>query len=236
MNLSEKAYEQIRHEIITCILAPGQQINQSEIAERLNLGITPVREALTRLSHDGLVTSLPRFGYLVSPITLNDLNELFELRLILETAAVHLAVQRADDAQLQEIASQADFTYHYKEIEDHTAFLRRNAEFHCAVAGLTGNRRLVETLTDLLDQLTRVFHLGLNLRDSAEEMRLEHLELVSALAKRDAETSQKVIIEQINRSRQRILEALQSTSTTSGSISLMLEDNNRISRFWRKET
>ncbi len=222
MSLSNKAFVLIRQDILTCSLSPGQQINQSEIAEKYQLGITPVREALTRLSHEGLVTTLPRFGYLVSPVTLSDLNELFEYRVILETAAVRIAIKKASDKQFQDLAAQADFTYHYKEIEDHAKFLLRNSAFHGAIAVLTGNHRLSMSLTSVLDQLTRFFHLGLNLRDSADEMRIEHMDLARALKGRDENTAIDEVERQIERSRQRILEALKNDSYSSGSIPLSL--------------
>lgn len=216
MSLSSQAYNLIRQDILTCSLAPGQQINQSEIAEKYQLGITPVREALTRLSHEGLVSSLPRFGYLVSPVTLSDLNELFEFRVILETAAVKLAVVKAHDDQLLNLGRMADFSYHYREVEDYGKFLARNSAFHVAIARLSGNQRLSETLSGLLDQLTRFFYLGLDLRDSAEEMRSEHMELTRVLVEKNEAGAVALIIHQIERSRQRILEALQNSRYTSG--------------------
>ncbi|NPV78411.1 MAG: GntR family transcriptional regulator [Anaerolineae bacterium] len=217
MNLSRKAYNLIREEIITCILSPGQQINQGEIAKKLQMGITPVREALTRLAHEGLVTVLPRYGYLVSPITLTDLNELFEYRVILETAAVKMAAQKASDQQILALLAMADFTYHYKEIQDHTKFLNRNAQFHSAVATLANNRRLSESLSSVLDELTRFFHIGLNLRDSADEMRTEHMDLARALQERDESKAEDIVRRQIDRSRQRIIEALQTNNAQSSS-------------------
>lgn len=233
MNLSRKAYDLIREEIITCTLSPGQQINQGEIAKKLQMGITPVREALTRLAHEGLVTVLPRYGYLVSPITLTDLNELFEYRVILETAAVKMAIQKASDQQLLALSAMADFTYHYKEIEDHAKFLSRNAEFHSAVAALANNRRLSESLSSVLDQLTRFFHMGLNLRDSAEEMRTEHIDLARALRERDESKAEEVVRRQIDRSRQRIIEALQPNTSQSSSTELTLENTLYSNRFRR---
>jgi DNA-binding GntR family transcriptional regulator len=227
MNLAEKAYEQIRGEIITCVLAPGMQINQGEISEKLQLGITPVREALTRLSHEGLVTSLPRYGYLVCPITIGDLDDLFEYRIILETASVRLAIQKATDDQLKQVAAMADFTYHYKELEDHSEFLRRNADFHCAIASLSGNRRIIEALSLVLDELTRFFHLGLNLRDSAEEMRSEHLALVKELLNRNEVEAEKVGTAQIERSKHRILEALQNAGMVSNALSLVINGQHK---------
>lgn len=214
MSLTDQVYEQIRHDILNCYLQPGQQIVQPQLMEKYRAGMTPVREALTRLAHEGLVQSVPRSGYTVSRITLSDVRELFELRAILETAAVRLAVARATDDQLRELSKRANFTYKYSNHEDYTRFLSLNQAFHCYIAGLSGNRRLAGELSRALDGLKRVFHYGLDLRDSAEEMRSEHQELVEAMLQRDAERAAAVVNQQIARSIQRVIEALTRTMGT----------------------
>ncbi len=217
MNLADQAYQAIREEILSTRLMPGQQIVQNQLAEKYGLGMTPVRDALQRLAHEGLVQAVPRSGYIVSQITFSDVRELFELRAILETAAVRLAVARATDADLQEIARKANFSYVYSDHEDYRRFLARNQEFHCAIAALSGNRRLLESLERTLDGLTRVFHFGLDLRDSADEMRGEHTELVEALLRRDTDAAVEITSAQIARSVQRVMEAL-SRSVGQGSM------------------
>lgn len=208
MNLAEQAYQLIRTEILSTRLMPGQQIVQNQLAEKYGLGMTPVRDALQRLAHEGLVQAIPRSGYVVSHVTFSDVRELFELRSILETAAVRLAVARATEEQLRQLAEKANFLYVYSDREDYSRFLARNQEFHCAVAQLSGNRRLTEQLERVLDGLTRVFHFGLDLRDSAEEMRSEHVQLVDALLRRDADAAVEITTSQISRSIQRVMEAL----------------------------
>ena len=208
MSLAQKAYDIIRGEILNCALAPGQQIVQARLVEKYGLGLTPIREALQRLAHDGLVQPYPRFGYIVSPVTEEMVRHLYEVRMILEAAAVRLAVERASDAQLRQIAENARFTYVYKNHEQYVRFLERNAAFHDSIALLAGNPRLAEVLGGLLDELSRIFHLGLDLRDSADEMQSEHTALAEALLARDADRAGQVLREQITRSQQRVLDAL----------------------------
>lgn len=208
MSLSDRAYDVIKREIITCLLRPGEQIVQAQLADRHGIGTTPVREALQRLAQEGFVRPVPRFGYIVTPVTLSDLQEIYELRAILEVAAVHLAAVRATDSQLQQIGQKASFTYVYRDVRSYTAFLEQNADFHRSVASLAGNQRLVDQISRLLDELTRVFHLGLDLRDSAEEMCSEHVALAEALLARDAPRAVEVTRGQISRSQQRVVEGL----------------------------
>jgi len=207
-SLAGQVYEAIKKDIISCTLGPGQQIAQQQLAERYGVGITPVREALQKLTREGLVLTIPRFGYLVTTITISDVAEIFELRAILESAAARLAAARASDEQVEQLAGLAGYTYVYKDRDSYSDFLTHNRAFHIALAKASGNKRLIEAISHLMDELTRMFHLGLDLKDSAAEMRQEHQELVEVLRQRNPEEAEKIVLAQINRSRQRIYEAL----------------------------
>ena len=207
-SLADKAYEVLKADIITCVLEPGQQIVQSQLAEKYQIGLTPIREALQRLAQEGFVQPIPRFGYFVSPITFSDMRELFELRSIVESAAARLSAVRGSQERLEAIRDSADFGYVYKDRQSYVSFLARNVDFHRSIAEAAGNQRLVDLVSKLLDELTRVFHLGLDVRDSAEEMRDEHLALARALCDRDPDRAERIVQSQIGRSQNRILEAL----------------------------
>lgn len=207
-SLAGKAYDQIKHDIITCVLEPGQKIVQSALAERYDVGTTPIREALQRLAQDKLVKPVARVGYIVSEVTIDDVREIFELRYVLETATTRLAASRADQEELEEIHANAHFTYTYRDRDSYSEFLSRNAMFHRAIAEAAGNERLAGAIAQVLDELTRVFHLGLDIRDSAEEMTREHITLAEALCDRDADRATDVVQMQIARSQERILQAL----------------------------
>ena len=206
--LSAQAYQCIKNAVVTCELDPGQHIVQADLAQRFQLGITPIREALRQLAQEGFVQPVPRLGYIVAPITAQDVLEIYEMRLILESAAVRLAALRAAPAALDEISQSAHFTYTFKDRQSYSDFLQRNAEFHHAIAAAAGNLRLAEQVGRTLDALNRVFHLGLDLRDSAEEMRSDHIALAQALLQRDADQAVRHIQSEIERSQVRVLEAL----------------------------
>lgn len=207
-SLSAQAYKLIKQDIVTCTLKPGQLIAQAELTGAYDIGITPIREALRHLAQEGFVQSLPRLGYIVSLITVQDVEEIFEMRLLLEVATVRLAVERASDEQLQKISHQADFSYTYKDLASYSEFLAQNAIFHHRIALLSGNQRLADMVEKTLNELNRVFHLGLDYRDSAEEMHQDHTRLAETLLGRDISGAQSVIRGEIIRSRDRVLQAL----------------------------
>jgi DNA-binding GntR family transcriptional regulator len=208
--LSSQAYRSIKDDIVTCVLAPGKFMAQVELAETYHLGLTPVREALRQLAQEGFVQPVPRLGYIVSPITPKDVQEIYEMRIILETSSIRLAATRGTDREFEELLESADFSYTYKDRASYSRFLSQNKVFHQSIAALSRNSRLVQQVSRTMDELTRVFHLGLDIRDSAEEMRNDHLTICRAFVDRDANLAERLIRSEILLSRERVMEALKS--------------------------
>jgi DNA-binding GntR family transcriptional regulator len=207
-SLAEQAYLRLRQEILTCILSPGQVVSERELARQYEMSKTPIREALTQVCHDGLVQRLPGRGYMVAPITIKDVRDLFDLRLILEVAAAERAARDSSPAQIGVLKEMSAVSYCLDDPESHILFLEANRSFHLALAEAAANRRLVGMLEGLMIEMDRLFHLGLRLRDSGEEMRQEHQEVVAALETGDVEAVRDTITRQIMTSRDRILEAI----------------------------
>lgn len=206
--LADQAYDALKKDIITCILEPGEQIVQAQLSNAYGFGATPIREGLQRLAQEGFVEAIPRFGYVVTPITFRDVREVYELRLIIETAAARLAAERGSQKQLSRLLEISQFSYVHGDRESYSQFLSRNIDFHRSVAVAAGNARMVNTLSNLLEEMTRIFHLGLDLRDSAREMRDEHIALSEALLERDPDHAERIVRNQIETSRARVVEAL----------------------------
>jgi len=207
-SLAQQAYQQLQQEILTCVLAPGQVVSERELARKYEVSKTPMREALSQACHQGLVQRLSGRGYLVAPITIKDIRALFDLRLILETAAVERAAQQPSSVLIASLRELSAVKYELDEPGSHIYFLKTNRAFHLTLAEAAGNPRLLALMSDLFDELERLFHLGLRLRDSSEEMRREHQALVAALENGDQAAARQAITEQIQSSRDRILEAI----------------------------
>ncbi len=207
-SLAQQAYNAIKKDILMCKLDPGSQIAQAQLAEQYSFSVTPVREALKRLESEGFVHSVPRLGYIISPITVKGVEEVYEVRSILETSAVRLAIQRASDEQIAHICERANFAYTFKDPESYLRFLDMNIQFHVSIALASGNKKLAEMVSNTLNEMTRIFNLGLDLRDSAEEMRHEHLALAQVVSVRNAVQAEQIIHDQISLSRQRVVEML----------------------------
>lgn len=198
-----RAYQVLKSDILLCVLPPGAEIHEGEISERLGMSKTPVREALGMLVHEGFVDVRPRQGYRVSDITISDVQEVFQMRLLLEPAAAELAAERATPEQLAELRSlveeAAGETY-----EQRVASIAR---FHEVLAEASGNSRLASNLVSLLEEVHRLFFLGLELEDMVSHSG-EHRELLDALLKGNHHLAGEIATRQVEEGRLRVFEAI----------------------------
>ena len=211
--LSEQVYERMRTDILRCVLPPGEQLTEAELAERYGLGKAPVRTALTRLRHDGLVQSTPRRGWAVTPLTLRDARELFQIRLILEPQVARLAAGRIDEERLRRLDELVQRGYQPGDPESQAAFLEANREFHLAIAEASGNARLIRMVNSCMEEIGRLLHIGLATDDYGDKYQHEHRELIQALIEGDADAAESITYAAIRGGEEMVLQALLETST-----------------------
>lgn len=205
LSRAERLYRDLRHEILCCSLAPGTELHEVGIAEATGYGRSPVREALKTLVHDGLVQVRPRQGYRVTPITLEDVHHVFELRLLLEPSAVELAIQRASGERLRQLHPLAHKTESGE--DSHEQFLNEHLAFHVAIAECSGNPRLTRAVRDLLDEMQRLIFLSRTVHPEAARDH-EHHALYDAILSGDIDAARDIVTTQIEQSRQRVAKAL----------------------------
>jgi DNA-binding GntR family transcriptional regulator len=215
---TDSAHQHLKHLILTSELAPGEELREIALTESTGFGRSPVREALRRLVQEGFVEVRPRQGYRVRLVTLASVRDLFEMRLLLEPAAVELAAQRAPREELEALHALAHRTYVPGDTASYERFLEDNREFHVRIARASGNERLARTLQVLLEEMQRLFFISLGHQDSdsdasdASEMMHEHHDLHDALLARDAARAREIVVAQIEASRERVLRGLISRS------------------------
>jgi DNA-binding GntR family transcriptional regulator len=229
-SLGEVAYQAIKREIVRCGLAPGTEHTEMGLAGRFNFGRAAVRVALMRLTHEGLVHGLPRRGYFISPVTLRDIQDIFELRLLLEPAAARRAAGQVDGVQLHRLNALCQAGYSPDDSDSAAAFLQANKELHVTIARASGNERLAETLGRLLDEMERLFHLGLALRDRTLEMQHEHSSLVEALVAGDGKQAEQIAAEQIETAQKMVVDAVLASSSVRNAGIVLTPPGPRASR------
>jgi DNA-binding GntR family transcriptional regulator len=205
MLLRDNVYESLRADILTCRLAPGDDMREQDLAERYAVSRQPVREALLRLEREHLVTVQPRQGYRVNPISLSDARDLLRFRLALEPACVAEAIESASDAALRQLDAYRRFT------GSHEDFIAYNRAFHSALAEASGNRRMASALCDLIGQADRLVRVSVaNVRDhDPAQLVAEHVGLIEAMQRRDGRTAARIIKAHIRQTEKRVLPALQ---------------------------
>jgi DNA-binding GntR family transcriptional regulator len=162
LDRTSQAYRAIRRQIIDLTLPPGSGFTETSLAQQWHISKTPVREALARLRRDGLVDALPRAGYVVSPVTLQDTDDLCALRSLLSSEAAGAAARRgltAPALERLEVLSKVPFALAAGEVEQEES-LRAGIEFEGIIANFSGNNRLSKAVVDVLDELERVLRMA----------------------------------------------------------------------------
>lgn len=208
LSLTDQAYHRIRREIMACNLEPGLEFTELDIAERFAMSKTPVREALLRLQFEGLVKSYPRRGYMVEPIKISDINEIFDTRIVLEGGAMDLAVQRATQQDIDELhtiaRSISDAVYRVEPDRSNNV----NNMFHERLVIAARNTRLHRSVVQMLNELERFFYIEAQATTAYPVQYASHLDIVAALEKRDATAARAAIVDHIEGTRHVLLASL----------------------------
>jgi DNA-binding GntR family transcriptional regulator len=193
--LSDKAYQLIKHQIVTLELPPSSLIDEQRLTEELGIGRTPVREALRQLAAEKLVTIVPRRGTFVADISITDLHELWEVRWNLEGLAARLAAKRIGRRQLEQMKALFDDFDLVADEDSAKAFLDIDDRFHRLLYRAANNKFLEDVLDRLYTLSARLWYMSLDRlsHQVVKEAIREHTEVVVALEKGDAEEAERVI-------------------------------------------
>jgi DNA-binding GntR family transcriptional regulator len=182
---SAAAYARLRREIVRGVLAPGERFSEQMLTERYGFGKAPIRAALLRLRHDGLIEGLPRQACRVTVLTTEDGAELSAMRLLLEPEAARLAAERRTLAQLRKIERAANRSVQQRVQERAEDFLTANRNFHIAVGEASGNRRLAASIERFVDEGERVLYAFLRARPIAAHFGEANVRIAGAVARQD---------------------------------------------------
>ncbi|WP_207382969.1 GntR family transcriptional regulator [Pseudaestuariivita atlantica] len=204
------AYTRLKAEILSNRLLPGFQATEPEIAERLGMSRTPVREALIRLQAEGLVELVPRRGARILPVSAADMNDIYEILTALEPhAAAELALRRPDAqvlAPLEEATSDMEAALEKPDLD---AWAAADDRFHRTLLELHGNDRLTAIASTLFDQAHRARMVTLRMRDMPHRSTAEHREILGALRRGDAEGVRRLFRDHRERAARELLHILE---------------------------
>jgi DNA-binding GntR family transcriptional regulator len=203
-SLSRQAYQRLRDQIVTLKLPPGTLLQESALMEELQLGRTPIREALQWLACQGLVVLRPRRGAFVAHISATDLQQIFELRQELEGYAAALAAERATEADLAALEQTLTELNDPHSRQDTHLQMEIDRKFHQALAQCAHNRFLRSTLSRLYFLNLRLWYLVLDRIGPMHGAVEQHRAVVEALQRRDGHGAQAALREHIASFQERI--------------------------------
>jgi len=198
VSAKEKVYDELKEDILTLKLSPGEPLREQELATRFGVSRTPVREALTKLNHEGLVEIIHQKGAFVARLDFTVIREIYQLREVLEGLAARLAASRIDFHKLEGIEKRLNNSEDAGEIEE------TGWRLHEYIIEAAGNKRLAEIVRVLGSQITRVHHFAARIPGRTKKSLEEHKQIIGALKKRDAKLAEMTV-------KKHIVSAMEST-------------------------
>lgn len=182
---SDRAYEAVKQLIVSLRLPPGAVIEEAWLRQQVGVGRTPLREALYRLADLGLVIVAPHRGFFVAEVSATDLQQLTELRLLLEGAAARLSAERAGPALAPELRAALLQTEPAIAAHDLSALIAMDLTFHGLIARASGNRYLEDALDRHYTMMLRFWYLSFDRAGHLPDVMREHQNILSAIEQRD---------------------------------------------------
>ena len=206
--LRDVVFNTLRQAILRGELQPGERLMEIQLAQRLGVSRTPVREAIRKLELEGLVLMIPRRGAEVAEITRQDLEDVLEVRAALEELAVKDACEHITDEQLQDLKKAANEFKRSLEGTDLVACAEADIHFHEIIYAATNNKRLVQMLNNLREQMYRYRMENLKDKRTYRTLVEEHDAIRRALKQHDKEKAGAAINVHIENQRRSILASI----------------------------
>lgn len=199
--LTDWVFEQLKKAIVTGELKPGEVFNEVAMAKRLNASRTPIREACNQLRNAGLLTSVPNKGYTVAPITVKDVLDVYQLRLVVEPVSAECAARYLTAEEVAKLQILLQPELEHSGHEPHLALIELNRTFHLRLAQATKNDRIVSLVDSLLLAAARMDYAFMDLYPTGWT---GHAEILSALKAHDAPAARDAMYRHIQLSQERM--------------------------------
>ncbi len=209
-HLAERTYEAIRAAVLSSDIPPGTQLSVPELARRLEVSRSPVREAVQRLIYEGLASHIPHRGAVVTEVDLAELTNLYVVREPLEGLAARLATETTDQHGLDVLR---DILAEHRTLAetaeaDIDAHIELDTRFHRTIRELAGNHHLSDVLESIVTHSHSVLHSLWQVPDAAQLALLEHQQILDAMVTGDPDEAERVAREHISRLRIRLRQSI----------------------------
>jgi len=212
--LASRVYDQLRQDIISVAIEPGEKLHIRSLCERFDVGLSPVREALSRLSSEGLVAQSDHRGFAVAPMDEADLIDMTRARCWLNEVAIRKSIEHGDAAWEEQVV----LSYHRlsrtprfapgQERQRSPEWEIAHRNFHASLVSASGSRQLERYCEHLFDSSERYRHVGRKAGIKGEDRQKEHRALMEAVVARDADAAAGLITAHFERTAERVREVL----------------------------
>ncbi len=203
--IRQKVYEYLREGILNCDIEAGARLVETDLANKIGVSRTPVREALHTLEREGLLEALPKIGYVVRPISEEEVGELCEIRLALEGLALRWALQRDSRALAERLRENIVRCEEKIASGDVKAFIVLDAQFHEWISRIAGSKKLMEMTQGIRRAMLRYRIQSIYREDTVTRAVAGHRKVLKAIEKGDRKAAQRALRTHIQQSKKDIL-------------------------------
>ena len=200
-NLAEQAYAQLKEMIHDFALLPGDRFSESEMGARLGVSRTPVREALFRLRNEGFLDVESKSGWYVKPIDFDRLDQLYDLRVLLELASVARLCARSSDPPELEALKEAWLVPADQRLTDMRAVGALDEQFHATLVRAAGNAEIAKVHWDVTERIRIVRRLDFTREDRVDATYVEHAKILRAILQRKLDQAQLLLKSHVEQSK-----------------------------------
>ncbi len=190
--LRDAIFDSLREAIIMGELKPGERLMEIQLADKLGVSRTPVREAIRKLELEELVTMIPRKGAHVAELSLKDIMNVLEIRGSLDALATKLASQRMNKTDLKDLNLILNQFEQFMQKGNMQGLIDKDVEFHELIYRVAKNEKLIHIASNLKDQIHRFRVVYLKDFSSPRELVKEHRDIINALQNKDEEMAEKL--------------------------------------------
>ncbi len=207
-SLTDKAYNQIKEWVVRYHLKPGARLHVSDLAHALKMSQTPVREALSMLEKEHLIEREPQKGYRVGTLSMQEIEDLYDLRIVLEVLAVRQAAKRMTASTRGRLSSILSEFERFLKTAQKQRILERGQDFHVVLLEASGNRPLAEIGRAILDRIWVIQNINLLTTDHLFDAHPQHLQILEALDRGDAKKAATLMEKHLAQAKQFVLSRL----------------------------
>ncbi len=209
--LRDVIFNTLREAIITGELKPGERLMEVQLAEKMGVSRTPVREAIRKLELEGWVSMIARRGAQVAGLSIKDIMDVLEVRASLDGLSTSLAAARITGEELKDLNNIYLQFMNYVEKDNLPGQVKKDVEFHEVIYRSSRNDKLIQIVSNLREQVQRFRVIYLKDYSSPKELAKEHLEIIEAITARDQDRAFKVAQKHIENQKEAVIKAAKIT-------------------------